>query len=107
MNRPRILGFLAVATAFGLAAGAFIDKLSADDYLHFRFQPDSLVLSRSVYVGTAGTVTIGETLPLGCVGGPNGSSNVTVPTTTAGQSVVVNVPCGVASDNGESPNLND
>ena len=59
-------------------------------------------------MGTADTVVIGETLPLGCVGGPNGSSNVNVPTIEPNQPPqVVNVPCGVASDNGEAPNLND
>lgn len=77
-----------------------------DDRGGFHFAPNSLVLSRSVYVGNASTVVIGEVLPPGCVGGPNGSSNVNVPTTTGG-TVVVNVPCGVASDNGEAPNLQD
>lgn len=95
-------GLIGVAVSAGLGAGT----PDRDDH-RFHFAPDSLVLSRSVYVGTADTVTIGETLPLGCVGGPNGSSNVVVPTTTLGQSVQVNVPCGVASDNGEFPNLND
>jgi hypothetical protein len=65
------------------------------------------VLSRSVYVGTASTVTIGETLPRGCAGGPNGSSVVQVPTTTPGTTTSVTVPCGIASDNGEAPNLKD
>ena len=36
--------------------------------------PGTLVLSRSVYEGKASTVTIGETLPLGCEGGLNGST---------------------------------
>jgi hypothetical protein len=64
------------------------------------------VLSRSVYVGTASTVTIGETLPRGCAGGPNGSTVVAVPTTTGGTTNVT-VPCGIATDNGEAPNLSD
>src|SRR5258708_4585148 len=106
---PNQLVFLAATAALTLAAGTFISRVSADDEhsRNFRFQPDSLVLSRSVYVGTASTITIGETLPLGCVGGPNGTSNVSVPTTTPGTSVEVAVPCGIASDNGEAPNLND
>jgi hypothetical protein len=54
----------------------------------------------------ADTVTIGETLPIGCVGGPNGTSNVSI-LTTSGGTVSVAVPCGIASDNGEFPNLND
>jgi hypothetical protein len=45
-------------------------------------------------------------LPRGCAGGPNGSTIVAVPTTTGGV-VNVTVPCGVATDNGEAPNLSD
>jgi hypothetical protein len=33
------------------------------------FKPGNLVVSRSVYVGVPGTVTVGETLPPGCVAG--------------------------------------
>jgi hypothetical protein len=73
---------------------------------HFEFKDDSLVLSRSVYQGTAATVTIGEVLPRGCAGGPNGSTVVAVPL-TAGGTTNVTVTCGVASDNGEAPNLTD
>jgi hypothetical protein len=73
---------------------------------HFEFRDDSLVLSRSVYEGTAATVTIGEVLPRGCAGGPNGSTVVAVPL-TAGGTTNVTVTCGVATDNGEAPNLND
>jgi hypothetical protein len=63
------------------------------------------VLSRSVYVGNASTVTIGESLPLGCLGGSVGLT-VNVPTTTGGTDAVA-VPCGYAADNGEYPNLFD
>lgn len=72
----------------------------------FHFVPNSLVLTRSVYVGGADTVVIGENLPRGCAGGANGSSVVAVPTISNGV-VNVTVPCGIASDNGEFPNLND
>jgi hypothetical protein len=51
-------------------------------------------------------VTIGETLPRGCAGGANGSTVVAVPTTSNGTTNVT-VPCGIASDNGEAPNLSD
>jgi hypothetical protein len=107
--KKKFLTFFLVAAAFALAAGTFIAKLSANDDRdanHFKFQPESLVLSRSVYVGTASTVTIGETLPRGCAGGPNGSTVVAVPTTTGGVTDVT-VTCGVATDNGEAPNLFD
>src|ERR1700676_4981232 len=92
-----------------LAGGTWVTELAADEDHHsghFKFQPDSLVLSRSVYVGTASTVTIGETLPRGCAGGANGSTVVAVPTTTNGVTDVT-VTCGIASDNGEAPNLLD
>ncbi|WP_348269342.1 hypothetical protein P8936_09560 [Edaphobacter paludis] len=71
----------------------------------FRFVPGSLVVSRSVYDGNASTVTTGETLPLGCQGGTTGLT-INVPTTTGGTTPVT-VPCGVATDNGEYPNLFD
>ncbi len=67
--------------------------------------PGTLVVSRSVYEGKASTVTIGETLPLGCQGGLTGLT-INLPTTTGGTTPVT-VPCGVASDNGEYPNLHD
>ncbi len=102
---------LIVATASVLATGIFVNKVAANDGQdrdgRFKFRPDSLVLSRTVYLGTASTVTIGETLPLGCAGGPNGSTVVNVPTTTPGTITPVTVTCGIASDNGEFPNLFD
>ena len=107
MNKTAVTVALGVASVVALASGVFARKLSAGDGNgQFRFNPESLVVTRSVYVGDASTVTPNETLPLGCVGGPNGSSNVQVPTTSGGE-VTVAVPCGVASDNGEAPNLND
>ena len=88
----------------------FVSRMSADDDQrsnHFEFQPGTLVVSRTVYAGTADTVTIGEVLAPGCAGGANGSFNVDVPTTTAGTTTSVTVTCGIASDNGEYPNLSD
>ena len=96
------LSLFAATLAIGLAA----IRTRADDNAQFHFIPNSLVVTRSVYVGTAHTVTIGETLPPGCAGGPNGTTTVGVPTTTGGVADV-DVQCGVASDNGEAPNLND
>jgi hypothetical protein len=96
-----VIGFVALA-AVGLKAGS-----GDDDRGGFHFAPDSLVLTRSVYVGSADTVVTGENLPPGCAGGANGSSVVAVPTTTPGTVVDVTVPCGIASDNGEAPNLLD
>jgi hypothetical protein len=77
------------------------DDKDRRDTHHFEFKSDSLVLSRSVYTGTASTVTIGQTLPTGCVAG-----TITLPL-LAGGTVNVKVKCAVASDNGEYPNLGD
>ena len=71
-----------------------------------QFGADTLVVTRSVYTGTADTITPGQTLPLGCAGGPNGTTTVNVPLIAGGTTPVM-VTCGVASDNGEFPNLND
>ena len=108
-----------VASALALAvAAASSNILSAQDdqgwfpgghqgegHQRFQFWPGTLVVSRSVYQGKASTVTIGETLPLGCQGGLTGLT-VNVPL-LAGGTTPVAVPCGVASDNGEYPNLFD
>ena len=107
MKKTFIASILATTALSMLTVGVFAPKVAADDDDFPRFFPGTLVLSRSVYVGTASTVTIGETLPRGCAGGPNGSTVVQVPTTTAGTTTSVTVTCGVASDNGEAPNLKD
>jgi hypothetical protein len=65
------------------------------------FEPESLVVSRSVYSGNAGTVTAGQTLPPGCV-----AKTVTL-NLLAGGTTTVKVKCAVATDNGEYPNLID
>ena len=107
MKKTVTAAALAVGAAVVLAAGGFTKKLVADDdhFSHFRFADDSLVVTRSVYVGNASTVIAGETLPPGCQGGATGLT-VQVPL-TAGGTVGVAVPCGFASDNGEYPNLAD
>jgi hypothetical protein len=109
VKKRRVLTVLAVATASALAGGMFVSKMAADDddhhSNHFRFAPDSLVLSKSVYAGNASTVIAGEALPPGCMGGVTGLT-VQVPL-IAGGTVGVAVPCGFASDNGEFPNDQD
>ena len=111
MKKSWMKGALIVAAISVLAAGMFVAKVSADDDhdgghsdYHFEFVPGTLVLSRSVYVGHASTIAIGETLPLGCAGGPNGTTTVNVPL-LAGGTTPVAVPCGIASDNGEFANI--
>jgi hypothetical protein len=86
------------------AAALFATPLQAqkhDDFDHFHFVPDTLVMVRSVYVGSAGTVTVGETLPIGCVAG-----DVPVPPLNAGGTVAeVAVTCGVATADGTFPGV--
>lgn len=64
-SRPLVLPFLALsAAAVGAAASA-----------QTVFTPGNLVVSRSNYSGTPSTVTVGQTLPPGCV--PNTANKVT------------------------------
>ena len=69
MKKTIIRTALVIAAASILAAGIFAGKAAADDdHEHsgrFEFKTGSLVLSRSVYVGNAATVTVGQTLPPG------------------------------------------
>src|SRR5215472_3634748 len=100
-----MLSLLVMTIAIGWAT---MELRAGDDQGdNFRFVPNSLVVTRSVYLSNANSVVIGETLPPGCAGGPNGTTTVAVPTTTPGVVDYVQVTCGVASDNGEYANLND
>ena len=81
-----------------LTAGIFAPGVAADDD-SFRFIPNTLVLSRSVYAGNAATVTVGQTLPPGCVAG-------TVPVQLlAGGTANVKVTCGTAVADGTYPTV--
>ncbi len=90
MKKSFVPAVLIVATASVLATGIFVKKVAANDGQdsdgRFKFQPNSLVLSRSVYVGDASTVTVGQTLPPGCLPGTvtlpllaGGTTSVTIP----------------------------
>jgi hypothetical protein len=97
---------LSAATVIGVVIAVASLGLFADDdrdghSRHFEFKPDTLVLSRSVYAGTASTVTPGQVLPPGCV-----TTTITLPL-LAGGTTSVKVKCATASDNGEYPNLAD
>lgn len=101
MKKDRILvagAIAALAVTATLALKANDDK---SDSQQFKFQPNTLVLSRSVYAGDASTVTLGQTLPPGCV-----AKTVILPL-LAGGTASVKVKCATASDNGEYPNLQD
>ena len=87
---------IVVAVASALATGAFVSKATAQDEDRnrsgrFEFAPDTLVLSRSVYTGDASTVTVGQTLPPGCVPG-----TVTLPL-IAGGTTTVAIPAASSS----------
>ena len=89
----------------GVIGLVVVTGLKAEDK-KVKFAPNTLVVTRSLYLGTADLITPGQTLPLGCAGGPNGATTVNVPLVAGGTTPVM-VTCGVASDNGEFPNLND
>jgi hypothetical protein len=97
---------LAVALAGGVRAGNDDDR----DYDHhgydrFEFQPGTLVLTRSAYVGYPSLLVPGVTvLPPGCVGGTTGIS-VTVPLIAGGVTPPIAVPCSVASADGTFPTV--
>jgi hypothetical protein len=63
------------------------------------FHPNSLVVSRSVYTGDASTVTVGQTLPPGCVAG-----KVILPK-IGGGTTSVTVTCATASADGSYPTV--
>jgi hypothetical protein len=89
-----------------LAVPRFANALAADGDDHdqdhsrrFEFRAGTLVLSRSVYAGNAATVTVGQTLPPGCVAG-----TVTLPL-LAGGTTTVKVKCSTATANGTYPTV--
>ncbi len=112
MNRrvPRIVAAFLPAIAFALvtvpaSAQQFNNGYGFGQHFpRFRgFVPGSIVVSGTVYVGNANTVTPGELLPPGCQAGTVDVPLLPPSTTTT----AVAVTCGSASDNGEAPNLHD
>jgi hypothetical protein len=88
-----------LATSAVVLIGA--DGRTRGESQNFSFQPETLVVSRTVYAGTASTVTPGELLPPGCVAS---NANVLLLNGTIAKDKVT---CGVAIENGEYPNLDD
>jgi hypothetical protein len=83
--RGKLLVLAALALAC-IAASSFSTRVVANDhgqFRRFRFAPGTLVLSRSVYVGTTSSVTVGQVLPPNCVPGP-----ITLPTLAGGTTTV-------------------
>ena len=94
--------FLAIAVSFALAGGiqAGDDHDQNHDSDHFEFQPGTLVLTRSVYVGTPSLLVPGVTnLPPGCVAG-----TVNVPL-VAGGTTPVKVACVTPTNDASFPNV--
>ncbi|HEY2646658.1 MAG TPA: hypothetical protein VGI34_06775 [Candidatus Acidoferrales bacterium] len=94
---------LALAVSMALAAGIHAgpdDDDHFDHFDHFDFKPGSLVLTRSVYVGTPSLLVPGTTvLPPGCVAG-----TVNVPL-IAGGTTPVAVACATAVADATFPNV--
>ena len=89
--------FVAFAAGVVLSGGAWADENHSQ---HFEFKPDSLVLSRSVYVGTPDLLVPGVTLlPPGCVAG-----TVNVPL-VAGGTTPVAVTCSTPTADATFPNV--
>jgi hypothetical protein len=133
--KKKLAPALAFAVAIAFALGSFAINLRADndghddgpkhdkDSKHHRhdhpsfdkFVPGTIVLSRTVYKGTADTVVMGESLPPGCQPATTGTPPNTVSptatdtllTTTGAKTAATTTACGYASDNGEAPNLSD
>jgi len=98
---------LALAVSIALAGGLQAGNDHDDDHHsdHFEFKPGTLVLTRSVYVGTPSLLVPGVTvLPPGCMGGATGIS-VTVPLIAGGTTKPIAVPCSVASADGTFPGV--
>ena len=97
MKKVFTLAALLAVSASMLAAQTFEKR--DDDHFRFEFRPGTLVLSRSVYAGDASTVTVGQTLPPGCVAG-----TVTLPLLAAG-TTTVKVKCATATADGTYPTV--
>ena len=76
-----------------VAAIAMLSTTAAPVWAGGVFTPNNLVVSRSVYAGSASTIAVGETLPPGCKAG-----NVNVPLIVGG-TVSVNIPSGPSGCN--------
>jgi hypothetical protein len=111
-----------VAVVYLSATLSFATRLAADDHNHnhdhdhdqehsehFEFKKGTLVVSRSVYQGTATTVNVGDVLPPNCIAG-----TINVPVLPAFQSANTNadktvtpvkVTCAKATANGTYPGV--
>jgi hypothetical protein len=77
----------------------FAQSGNGDNDGHFKFKNGTIVVSRSVYTGTPALVTVGQTMPPGCV-----TRTVTLPL-LAGGTTTVKVKCGAAVADGTYPTV--
>ncbi|HYX54305.1 MAG TPA: hypothetical protein VE783_12690, partial [Candidatus Limnocylindrales bacterium] len=96
MKKPLTIAALIVLAA-SLVTAQDSDNKNNDNRFHFR--PNTLVLSRSVYAGNSGTVSVGQVLPPGCV-----ARTVTLPL-LAGGTTTVKVKCATAVADGTYPTV--
>src|ERR1700692_464792 len=94
MKRVFVSAVLMFTAASVMSAQTLVNKHSASE-------GDTLILSRSIYTGTAATVTVGQTLPPGCVAG-----TVTLPKIPSGTTTVA-VTCATATSDGTYPTVFD
>jgi len=105
VKRIIVFAVLAFAAASMQAQGALASKAAGESEGgsgrsdRFEFKAGTLVLSRSVYAGDASTVTVGQTLPPGCV-----ARTVSVPL-LAGGTASVKVKCATAVADGTYPTV--
>jgi len=105
VKRIIVFAVLAFAAASMQAQGALASKAAGESDGGsgrsdcFEFKAGTLVLSRSVYAGDASTVTVGQTLPPGCV-----ARIVSVPL-LAGGTASVKVKCATAVADGTYPTV--
>jgi hypothetical protein len=95
----KTLIFAALALAAASMAAQSNDGDNRGPSGHFEFKKGTLVLSRSVYAGSPSLVTVGQTLPPGCV-----ARTVTLPL-LAGGTTSVKVKCGTAVADGTYPTV--
>ena len=96
-----VLIFGAALVAAAVAGRSRVDAHDHDDHDDTFFRPGNLVVSRSVYAGDAATVTIGQTLPPGCV-----AQTITLPV-LGGGTTTVKVKCATATADGTYPTVFD
>ncbi len=99
MKRTLIFAALVLAAASMSALTDDGNSGNGNNGGRFEFKNGTLVVSRSVYTGTAATVTVGQTLPPGCV-----ARTVSLPL-LGGGTASIKVKCAVAVADGTYPTV--